>query len=736
MDSSKIGLYEKTITHFIEQRRFKEAFDAIRKIAAEISNWNISSEIDGLEQSYRYMIQYAAEGIDDPERKAIYENIKTKLLSICESAVNELTVNVSQRFYYRTMRYVRNLNVNLTASILSLKKAAAQESAYSELPADDKNIDSLIGIRTNIEDIETAIFKKVWTLYPIRQSDTEEIRDILMSSELPTQVKELTVAAVMMNLIEHYNEQLLCLLIETYIASADTSLRLKALSSALIIMYKYRNAIGSSEEISTRIESLYDNQQACTDIMTIFLQFIRSRGTKRITRKVQDELVPELMKLRPELRRKLQGTELPEDADALADNPDWQEILDKSGITDRMMELNRMQMEGNDVFISSFAKLKVFPFFKEPANWFMPFDTRHSSVLRAFRSEKAPLMEMVDRSGVFCDSDKFSFILSFTDMPEAQRSAMTAQFDAQNAQIAEMESSSLVPDKKKRENIVAKYLQNLYRFFYLSEYRKEFYNPFEHTLNMIEVPAISKMISDIENLKLIAEFYFKQEFYDDAISLFSKIADSGNASADIYQKLGFCFEHNKDYANAIGYYEKAELTKSDDVWTLKHTAYCHRAMGNPMKAIEFYKRAEEQQPQNTALANTIGNCLIEAGELKEALKYYFKVDYIAGSSQRTMRPIAWCSFLDGNYSQSIEYYDKITALGGNTDDIVNRSHAVLASGNVKEAIRGYSNAAKMQGSDMIQVIATIDNDRKFLIAAGIDDIMISIILDKLRYDEQ
>lgn len=735
MDSSKINLSEKSIKKLIAQHRFKEAFAAIRQIADEIpSNWNIFSETDDLEQSYRYMIKYAAEGIDDPHRKDIYENITTKLYDICESAINELTINVSQKYYYRTIRYVRGLNTDLETSISSLITATGRESTYSELPDNDKNIEILTKIRTDIENIESSIFKKIWTIFPVKQSDADSIKGILTSEKIPRQMQELAIAAIMMNLLEHYNENMLAMLIDTYTCSTDTVLQLKSLSSALIIMHKYRDSIRNSQKLSIKIENLYDNKQACSDIMTIFLQFIRSRGTERITRKVQNELVPELMKLRPELRRKLQGSELPEDAEALADNPDWQEILDKSGITDKMLELNRMQSEGNDVFMSSFSKLKTFPFFKEIANWFMPFDMKHSAALKIFKSEKSPLIEMINRSGVFCDNDKFSFILSLTEMPESQRKAMSLRLDEQNTQIMEMNGESLLPNKKQRENIVANHIQNLYRFFYLFEYRAEFYNPFTNSLNMTEVPFISKMLSDTENLKIIAEFYFKQEFYTDAIILFSRIAEEGDVAADIYQKLGFCFEHNKDYAKAIESYEKAELTKSDDIWTLKHIAACHRACGKPESAISYYKRAEELRPQNTALANTIGNCFIEAGEIKEALRYYFKAYYIAGSSQRTMRPIAWCSFLDGNYTQSIEYYDKIMALGATCDDCINRSHAILASGNIKEAIKGYVNATKMQDGSTRQVTETIDNDRKYLIAEGIDDIMISIIIDKIRYD--
>ena len=37
------------------------------------------------------------------------------------------------------------------------------------------------------------------------------------------------------------------------------------------------------------------------------------------------------------------------DINALEENPEWQEMLDKSGITDKLKELTDLQMEGADV---------------------------------------------------------------------------------------------------------------------------------------------------------------------------------------------------------------------------------------------------------------------------------------------------------------------------------------------------------------------------------------------------
>lgn len=383
------------------------------------------------------------------------------------------------------------------------------------------------------------------------------------------------------------------------------------------------------------------------------------------------------MKLSPEIRRKMRGTNLTDDLEDPEKNPDWQDVLDKSGITAKMQELNQMQMEGSDVFLSSFSHLKNFPFFGEIANWFLPFDPNHSSVSPILANGKSPLLTIINSTGAFCDSDKYSFALSLASVPPQQRETMLGQFDEQNIQM--METASGLPDpEKERENIANKYVQNLYRFFNLFSRKSEFYNPFQTQLNLTEVPFVADFLSDAKSLRLTAEFYFKQEHYADALPVFGKLLKQESPSVNTYQKIGFCHESLKQYAEAAANYEKADLMKNDDAWTLKHLASCRRANGETDEAAVCYKRAEALQPDNVAIANNLGYCLLESGNPEEALKYFFKVDYMASKGARTLRPIAWCSLLTGNYNQSIGCYDKIIAQAPTGDDFVNRGMPCFA----------------------------------------------------------
>lgn len=723
--------HKKSIQSLLSEKRLAEAFAELRQTAQTLQNWQLNNRLDELEESYKYMIRYVADGCNDPQREEIHNGITAKLMELADITEQELTVQNSPKLYYETLRMERKYPRSLEALLEAYRECADKTALFYELPADKRDSDQERTLLMEKEKAANAVFKHIWVTFPVTANEAGTLDKLF--ADATAEIKELAMAATMLSLLEHYSEHLLLSLLDLYAANAfnDASLSMKALCCALIAMHCHRESIQHSSAISLRIANIADSERGRRDIMTVFLQFIRSRSTERISQKVRDELVPKLMKLSPEMRRKMRDG-FSDDIEEMAKNPDWQEMLNESGITDKMQELSRMQAEGSDVFLSSFARLKSFPFFNDVANWFVPFTPRHSSIFRVFAGNSGSmLLSMVDRTGAFCDSDKFSFALSVATMPDQHRSMMMAQFDEQQEQVINEMAGSLPNPDKQRENIANKYVQSLYRFFNLFRSRNDFYNPFSTRLNLIDVPFVSDTLSDTKSLRLIAEFYFSMQCYTDALSTFGKVLKQDSPTASDYQKTGYCHEQLKQYVLATADYEKVELLKPNDVWTLKHLALCYRAVNDTEKAIANYKRAEALQPDNVALANNIANCLLEGGRIEEALKYFFKVDYLASKGERTMRPIAWYSFLIGNYSQSVDYYNRIIAKQPGANDYINRGHALLCSGQVKDAVASYMDAVDKSGGS--EVLKTLDDDRHYLLDAGVDKLTIALIFDKIRY---
>lgn len=177
-----------------------------------------------------------------------------------------------------------------------------------------------------------------------------------------------------MMMLANYDERGLYILLNAYYTSVDTTIKVHALCAALIVMSIYYRRKPSGRVISL-LDTVKEMPQWKEDVKMVSLQFIRTRGTEEINRKMREEVIPEMMKLRPDIYKKInENPEAMNDMASLDDiNPEWEDILNKSGIADKMKELQEMQEEGADVMMSTFSHLKTYPFFSDISNWFLPF---------------------------------------------------------------------------------------------------------------------------------------------------------------------------------------------------------------------------------------------------------------------------------------------------------------------------------------------------------------------------
>ena len=77
------------------------------------------------------------------------------------------------------------------------------------------------------------------------------------------------------------------------------------------------------------------------------------------------------------------------------------------------------------------------------------------------------------------------------------------------------------------------------------------------------------------------------------------------------------------------------------------------------------------------------------------------------------------------------YYNRIIAKQPGANDYINRGHALLCSGQVKDAVASYMDAVDKSGGS--EVLKTLDDDRHYLLDAGVDKLTIALIFDKIRY---
>lgn len=695
--------------------------------------WELHQRLEELRQQYNFMVTYALKGASDPERDNQYARIASEANIISELAERLYDSISKPTLYYSTLRYEIQRKSDSIASLTAEYTSLVNRSNLIMLSGNASVYNCL---REKMESLEKRLFNRVWVTYPLRGEDIETLRQILTSPTLPTYFRKLICSAIMLGANQMLDEQRLRILAGIYL-SGDPDLEIQALCCLLLVLGTNDYNLERLVNLPSILATLREKPSWKEDLKNIYLQFIRTRETEKITKTIREDIAPSIYKLRSDIKDFMED---PSDEKSKMDlmdpdaNPEWMNLIENSELGDKLRKMSEMQQEGADIMLSSFGSLKTFPFFNDIANWFMPFHTDHTAISKIM-NETGAMLNLVLQSPALCDSDKYSMVLSINTLPEAQRKMMERQLAAQEDMIKSQGVGMMFPERLSREQIANKYIQDLYRFFKLYRRKGEFNDPFERKINLAAMKELREDFSDPESRKFFADFYFKKEFYEDAFILYLGVVDELPPDSYLYQKVGYAFHQEGELDAALEWYERAEMIDPDNLWTLKRIAQLLKSESKYEEAEEYYRRMDKLKPNDISILVNLASCLVRLKRPEEALKIYFKVEFLEGENPRkSLRPIAWCSLMAGDTKRSRQYYNRIFELGiEKTEDRLNLGHLNLMEGRVEDAIKDYTEYLHVIGDDVKEFEKQIEEDRKVLENSGMDPLLIDIVCDKVLY---
>lgn len=739
MERNPILQSRKEIYSHLDNKHLKQAFRSLKEFIKLLGEWRYEEKIEQLETAYQYMLQYMGEGLTDPERDKLYRKLLADTYFLTDLVTDRFLQRTESSQYYSKRRVflngsdsLENSAKRLESEIENLTLAELIENSNSE---DQKKI---IYLRRKAEEAGQILFNAIWTNFPATPEEQTRLKQLFEPEALPVEYQEMMISALTLSLLKWYDETKLFVLI-SLVTSPQAELSQRALVGVLLILQAHQKQATTTPATANRLNVLFENQNVVKSIRTIQMQFIRTRETERITRKLNEEILPEMMKMSSPIYNKIKTDDLLKDSGDQDLNPEWEDFIEKSGIGDKLKEISELQLEGSDVLMSAFANLKSFSFFQPTGNWFLPFSKYNSAVSNIFTAEDQNLqfLDFISQSRFLCNSDKYSFCLSLTQMPESQRLMMSEQFSAQGEeleQIQKMDETEL--PSKKIETLSNLYIQDLYRFFKLYPQHEEFADPFEHDLLFFRNRLLKPIFNDINTLHLLAEMFFRKEYYDDAAAVYRDLILLDHSNYEFFQKLGYCYQNLGQYEKAISAYLQADIIHPDSPWTLRRIALCYRNLKNPAEALSFYERFNRLKPNNLSVELNMGHCYLELKDYENALIHYFKVDYLDNNSHKAWRPIAWCSFLIGKYEQAQRYYKKILDANPAPLDYVNAGHTEWVLGDIKKAIEYYRAGLLLWGKETEQFEKTFLQDKTDLLLAGIPETDFYLMLDQLLYGSE
>jgi tetratricopeptide (TPR) repeat protein len=740
MNTTKIIQQHKKLCRLVSEKKIKQSLDILEDMITGTISGDLHDDYQAIVMTYRNMLAYTIEGINDPERNKVYLKLIQSILSLSDRVRQDILSHYSGWHTYWVKQQTdkeQKLSGKTIVETVDDLMFKSELDEWLKLSI-EINPDPESKISKKHKQLIKNIFNHLWLTDYYGEAEESLIDIILNSGKFRWYEASIFVSAITLSALRTWEPDKLFFLMNIYEAGIEQVME-RALSGLILNLHYYNDRLMLYPEITSRIKKMSKGNRFREHCRIIVLQTIRSRETEKLSRKLHDEIIPKVAKLKPRIDEKLDLDNILPSDKIEEKNPDWSEMFsDSEEIFKTMEELTNLQMEGADVYMSAFANLKHFDFFKDFQNWFVPFHPDHETVNEIFKDEilgpgTNELAEALYKTPFICNSDKYSLLLNLKYLPSTQKSMMLKVFRMELEGLQQLSDDESVTDPYRNfRTFVTQYLQDIYRFYKLSPYRKEFEDLFSGKLDIYNSEFFRMICNAPEAEAGLADYFFSKNFYDDALSLFLKQVDEKPADSQLYEKIGYCYQQNGNYEEALKFYKRADLIDRK-VWTLKKIGLCLRRLDRNEEALDYYLQAYDMEPENIHTAIMTAHCYLDLKNYESALKYYFRVEYQNPGNLKIMRPIAYCYFALGRFDDSEKYYERLAEGKLNAHDYINRGHLFLCRGKKKEAIDYYRLSINSGELSVKQFINIFTEDQSLLVSLGVNPDDLPILLDYLLF---
>ncbi|MCK9423429.1 MAG: tetratricopeptide repeat protein [Bacteroidales bacterium] len=708
IDQQYSSLYQK-----IYKLELKAVLDDLARRIRYISKSDYFYQLETLNDNYKTLLRYSFDGYKDVQQKTILDGLCASMLRITDE--------------------MRQIQIEPELPFMKAEKATLRANLGDDLQISAFDKEEISGHPIEVK------FKLIWLTEKLNDDSILSIHRINISESIPWYEKCLVVSALTLSLLNHFDINKFNLLLE-FIEYRENQVYQRALTGVILSLLVYDHRIKFYPELIEKLKSLHGDEAIAPELEMVLFQHLMARETDKITHEFETEVLPEMRKMMPKIEDKLQLGDQTEDEDMEGKNPGWKDMIEEvPGLFEKIEKFSRMQMEGGDVFMSTFKLLKRFDFFNSMSNWFIPFHRDHPDISSSFSDSEEiniRLLESLEKAFYICNSDKYSFAFNFQAIPAQQRSMIVTNFEAEFAQMKEMASEEQVLDQSLTSNAVyVQYIQDLYRFFKLFPTRQEFNDVFNWKIRLPDLDFYKLIFERSGFTERIASFFFDKDYFQDAIEIYLYLLEKNGPQGEFFEKIGYCYQKTEQFEKAVEYYKKAELFDTNRLWLLKKLGWCNLKMKDYHQALSYFKEASNLAPEDITLQNQVAQCYLNLKDYEEALAVYTKLRFFDPNSIKLLRPIAYCQFVLGKLDHADENYNTLLreSSPASAYDLMNAAHVKMCLGERKPALDFYRQSFSSKAPGFEALVNAFKEDVPFLIKNGISPDDIPLIRDFLLY---
>ena len=685
---------------------------AIRNMENYLAAWpeqHTSEKLAEVREDYSRMEDYWLHGGEDPQRADLYQRLLQRVYVLYANVVHYHRMKASpyqNSLYTRVRQGQRDWSL---AAIRQEMEGFVSNVAMLQLEPDDKRKAKSVALYKDHQQQMNQLFEYVLTSRQWSDGVGDKFVEMLTSPTIDTIDQQLLIAAVTLSLLNQFDMAKFRTLTEVYRLSQDEAVRQRALVGwALSASEAYRKVYPEQRELLLK---LLQSEQVCQELTELQIQLIYCLNEEKDSRTIQKEIMPDLLKS----SSKMMANDIETEEERL------EEVLHPEVSVERMEHLENsmrrmqdMQKEGVDVFYHGFSQIKRYPFFYDISNWLVPFYAQHPDIAQFMTNSKnLYLLNKVFAANVFCNSDKYSFVVAIHDvinqLPQQVREMLQrGEFSAD--ELGESIEPSVALERRL-------YLMDIYRFFRLYPHRAELANPFDVTADEMggcDFFSLS-LLSDtpIEKYKVqIVRQLKKHQMNRAAQRLLQTFAAS---CRDMQYYLW-----TQDYDHALQLnprHERALLGKGRQLYD----------QGRYEEALTWFEQLTDYYPEKTSNQLYVAICLVQLERYEEALKPLYRLNYEQPDNDAVNRVLAWTLTCQGKLEQAANIYEQLVGREQQKDDdLKNYGYCLWLQGRVGRASELFRQYSQRYQQNTVLQADFFDID--WLKKRGINDVEINMML--------
>lgn len=703
------------------------AMTEYEKVSADMVNPLLQERFQQIRNDYRLMLDFLLRGFRDTERDRLYSQLIVRFDQLVADTDTNMQTENSQMF--------ANIKKNLVAF------SAQHDEVYGRLEAFVTDMAMTELEEEAIQDLKqkdlyerhysfmSKLFEHIWLSPQWSDDDMAAYERLLLSPTIERNDIMLILSAVFLANSQCFDARKTLLMVNISAKATDEHIRQRALVGWALTLDERMSLY---PKLTDAIREYCGNDGNTQQLVELQKQLYFCLNAERDNEAIQKDIMPDIIK-NSNLNITRFGIE-EKDEDTLQNilNPEAQEeAIDK--VEQSFRKMVEMQKAGSDIYFGGFSQMKRFSFFFQTANWFAPFDVNHPAIKHVTGSGKqTAFIQALLKSGPFCDSDKYSFVLAmsnvFDRLPDNIKEMMNGEsmFEVYNAS----------QDTESPVYIRRMYLQDLYRFFKLYTNKQLLHNPFnsQHgkrgTALFIDHSVFCGTIAD-DRYTEIGQFLLRRNNTREAWSMIERLREIQSDS--LLELRAQCLYMQGKGEEAEMLYRKVVEKNPDDAKAISALAKITFQTGRYDEAVEYYKHLQQQYPDKLSYQLNYCVALSKTPQVAESIETLYRLYYENPDNHNVLRVLAWNLLVAKRTEQAGTEYEKLLQIGDQkAEDWLNAGYYYLIVRNVEKAVdmfRRYVEESKSAQDARHLIGRQIAADADVLLENGIDKIEMQLIVD-------